>query len=418
MHQPPVADALAYFDTGVWPTEESSSDSPCSSSDTASYSEHEGSLETSGEYIEDSVTEDVSGSSSLPTGQADGNWVENFKFASEDDLLAWVRSLPDMGDETTEGGSSPSTSNTLASSSTLPQPPPMPICAVDQEIPLHYIPPPAEYRYAVRGRRVRDTEDLRKNIVNSLRWQRYYATEPCTFLPTYERDLPPKRKLLGTPPRKTDNRGKLDPPASVYKYTLDSDDDATSLSTCQRGTHPGDHKNTSGYSASELFGPDADTVKVARCEPIRPRAPVDLCELTTLEHTLRLRTRTDEATKLGPSATATVKIRADPRAVEFWKASVNEFVEAAQSAKLDEDTARLEAELKAFFEEAADHDEDDDLEAVEIPDAESEVGAGADVSFESEYAPTTVSESSSEESDSEDGEGVFDYEQWVADCQW
>ncbi|KAM5544888.1 hypothetical protein V8D89_001786 [Ganoderma adspersum] len=396
MNQPPVADALAFFTTGAWQTEEEFLSGSSSSTYTAGRSEDEDSLEENGEPLEESIIDGASDSSSSQTTWPAGvSWEGGLKFSSQEDLLAWVHTLPQIRDEQNEEDSSSSSSTSdVPSESTLP--PPSPIFAVEQEQPLQYIPLPKEYRRVIAARRAVDTEDLWMNVVNNLRWERYFASEPSVFPPAYERDLPPP-ELLGTPPRNIDERTKLEPPTSAYKYTLDS---SSFPSLAARTLDDG--ANT--YSASELFGPDASTVKVARCAPIRPRARTDLCELTSLEHTLRR--KAGEATD--PSAT--VKAYADPCAVEFWKASVNEVVEQVRAAKSEEDTARLEAELRAFFEEAA-ADDDDDFEAVEIPD-ESEVEVEADASFDGGYV-STVSESGSEE----DGEGVFDYDQWVADCQ-
>ena len=239
-----------------------------------------------------------------------------------------------------------------------------------------------------------------QNLTSAIR---YFASQPSIFPPAYERDLPPP-ETFGTPPRNIDERTKLEPPASAYKYTLDS----PSPSSAARAL--GDGENS--YTASELFGPDASTVKVARCAPIRPRARTDFCELASLELTLALRCSADENEDeedvTDPSESTTATVYADPCAVEFWKASVNAVVEQVRAKQLEEATARLEAELEAFFEEEEEEeaDDDDDFEAVEIPDE-------ADVSFVGGYV-SAVSENSGSE---EDGEGAFDYDQWVADCK-
>ena len=232
---------------------------------------------------------------------------------------------------------------------------------------------------------------------------RYFASQPSVFPPGYERDLPPP-ETFGTPPRNIDERTKLEPPPSAYKYTLDSP--SPSPSSAARAL--GDGENS--YTASELFGPDASTVKVARYAPIRPRARIDFCELVSLEHTLALRCPADEIehgdASMDASESATATAYADPCAVEFWKASVNGVVEQVRAKQLEEAMVGLEAELEAFFEEDEAADDDDDFEAVEIPDE-------ADVSFVGGYV-SAVSENSGSE---EDGEGAFDYDQWVADCK-
>ena len=232
---------------------------------------------------------------------------------------------------------------------------------------------------------------------------RYFASQPSVFPPGYERDLPPP-ETFGTPPRNIDERTKLEPPPSAYKYTLDSP--SPSPSSAARAL--GDGENS--YTASELFGPDASTVKVARYAPIRPRARIDFCELVSLEHTLALRCPADEIehgdASMDASESATATAYADPCAVEFWKASVNGVVEQGRAKQLEEAMVGLEAELEAFFEEDEAADDDDDFEAVEIPDE-------ADVSFVGGYV-SAVSENSGSE---EDGEGAFDYDQWVADCE-
>ena len=396
------------------------------------------------------------GSSDPPVGQTTLSPEEYYKFESEDDLLAWVLSLPGIDDELSEEDSSPSASDVSASpsasdvsaspsgtsdASASPHLPPPPIFAAQDDrintVPTgaqlpHSIPRPARCAHIVRGptRRTVDTEDLRKDVVNNRRrhWYvharihhiysvpnftfaatvRYFAEDTAAFPTLYERDLPPC-DTPGTPPRNIDERMKLEPLASAYKYTLDPDR-TTSLATC-RDYSSSEDEGANGYSATELFGPDAETVKVARCAPVRPRASIDLCELTTVEHTLRHRTgKTTE-----PSSR--LKMYADPCAVEYWKASVNEVVEYVRAEKAKEERARLAAELAAFFEDAAagddDDDEDDDdegMKAVEIPDLKEE--AEADALFDAENdSDGTGSESSNEE----DGR-LFDFDQWVADC--
>ncbi|KAI1792070.1 hypothetical protein LXA43DRAFT_1060874 [Ganoderma leucocontextum] len=406
MSQPPVAEALAFLSAEILSTGPDYFSTPSSSTDTDSDSGS--SLEMDGEHTTDSSPEGGSGSSSSPSEQGAAGPGEDFRFDPEDHLLAWMASLPDIDDCLCPGDSSPSSSDIPTS----PCSSPPPVFAAEddrlrtepsEEKLLHYIPPPKTRARVIRGpeRRTLDTEDLRINVVNNLQWQRFYSSETHASPPLYERDLPPCRPL-GTPAGNVDERTKLVPPASVYKYTLlhSHSHDATALPIrC-----PDEDGN--GYCASELFGPDADMMaRVPNRAVAAPRRGEDCSDLITVEHTLRH--KTDEATTELESATVTVC--ADPCAVEFWRASADEVAEWVRARKAAEERERLEEELRAFFENAADdedEDEDgdgDDMEAVEIPESVSE----ADVSFDAGY---------NESSSGEDGGDVFDYDRWVADC--
>ena len=163
--------------------------------DTAGLSEDEESLEANGRSLEEKILGTFAcllscmymnltpcsldgasdSSSSQPTWPAGVSWEDGLKFSSQEDLLAWVNTLPQIIDEQNEEDSSPSSSTSDGPSEpTLPTPPP--IFAVEQEQSPHFVPPPKEHKRFIRGHRSVDTEDLRLDVANNLRWQLYVHT--------------------------------------------------------------------------------------------------------------------------------------------------------------------------------------------------------------------------------------------------
>ena len=191
------------------------------------------------------------------------------------------------------------------------------------------------------------------------------------------------KPLLGTPRRSIEERERLKPPLTPYKYRLNA-------KQARRVDRSGDRE----YFASELFaGPGADLKKITTPAAVPPRASNEACDFTGA--ILLLSPSGD------PDLSDAVEAYVDPTAVEDWRRRANDILCPPAVTGWTAPSPELDPEVLRFLEESVD---EDDMEDIYIPNLESE----ADISFDEE-------DSSSSSEDSEETSECFDYDVWLAE---